>query len=164
MRKILLLLFLIPYVVFGGEGPLNNKGLICAQVVKCENEFPESEFHNNKYQALMDAGACKKGYASIKDIDNSDFKPTYMAPIGLWCNAYSCSQPFIDGNMIKDNKLPYEANTAKISVHRYSLDRKTLIMSQYFMNKPFYYRCDMTEDKKDVYKHLRDEITQSKGK
>ena len=66
--------------------------------------------------------------------------------------------------MIKDNELHYEANTAKISVHRYSLDRKTLIMSQYFMNKPFYYRCDMTKDKKDIYRPLKDEIKKSKGR
>ena len=47
---------------------LNNKGLICSQVVKCENEFPESKFHKSKYEALIESGACKKGYASIKDL------------------------------------------------------------------------------------------------
>ncbi len=164
MKKIFSILFLIPYFVFGEEVPLENKGLICSQVVKCENEFPESEFHKNKYQALMESGSCKEGYMSIKDIKNPSFRPTYMPPIRLWCKAYSCSQPFIDGNIIKDNELPYEANGIKISVHRYNLDRKTLIMSQHFMNKPFYYRCEITLDKKDVYKPLKDEIKKNKDK
>lgn len=164
MKKLLTILFLIPNLVLGEEESLDNKGLICAQVVKCENEFPESEFHKKKYEALVTSGSCKKGYVSIKDIKNPSFRPTYMPPIRLWCNADSCSQPFVDGDIIKDNELAYESNNAKISVHRYNLDSKTLIMSQYFMNKPFYYRCEMTSDKKDVYKPLKDEIKKNKDK
>ena len=162
MRKLLPILMLLPNLVNAENAPLNNKGLICSQVVKCDNEFPESKFHKSKHKALLESGACKKGYASVKDIEKASFKPLYMAPIRLWCKANSCSQPFIDGNNIKDNDLPYETNATSISVHRYYLDRKTLIMSQSFMNKPFYYRCVITVDKQDIYKSLENEIKKVK--
>ena len=152
----------LPNLVNANDIFLNNKGLICSQVVKCENEFPESKFYKSKYEALLESGACKKGYASIKDIEKASFKPLYMTPIRLWCNANSCSQPFIDGSSIKDNDLPYETSATSISVHRYTLDRKTLIMSQSFMNKPFYYRCAITSDKKDIYKSLENKIKKAK--
>ena len=162
MRKLLSLLFLIPILVIAEDAPLDNKGLICSQVVKCDNEFPESKFHTSKYEALLESGACKGGYASINDIEKPSFKPLYMEPIRLWCKAHSCSQPFIDGNNIKDNDLPYEINDTNISVHRYSLNKKTLIMSQSFMNKPFYYRCVITTEKNNIYMPLDNKIKKAK--
>ena len=159
MKKILLLLLLIPNLVMAEKGPLNNKGLICTQVVKCKNESPQSKFYTSAYEALLESGACKKGYASIKDIeDNSIITPLYVAPIRLWCKANSCSQPYIRGYKIEDSKLPYTDYISSISVDKYTLDRETLIITQYFMDDPLYSLCEITKNKKDVYKPLRDEI------
>ena len=162
MNNLLLLLFLVPNLVMAEKAPLNNKGLLCSQAWKCENDFPESEIHISAYEVLLESGVCKNGYAAVKDLQNSIFNPLYMPPIRLWCKSHFCSQPFIDGEYIKDNKLPYEANTSTISVHRYNLNRNNSMMTQYFMGKPFYYRCEITTNKKNVYKPLKDELKKIK--
>ena len=161
INKLFLLALLIPHIAFCESDFLDNKGLVCKQVVECKNDFPKNELYINAFKALLASGRCDEGYALTKGMDKSVYTPTYMPPIRLWCGADACSQPFMDGNAIKDNQLYYEMNASKILVHRYTLDRESMIMSQSFMNMPFFYRCEVTSNKDDIYAPLTNEINKA---
>ena len=115
MRKILFLLFLIPYLVFGDEGPLDNKGLICAQVVKCENEFPESEFHKKKYEAQLQFDILREENKSDNFFDDKiNFLLEVTSKTTEKVNEDNLLNFYLSSVTIKDFKYEPKKDTTKI--------------------------------------------------